>query len=279
MLVDLHAHTTASDGSLSPSELLERARAHGIEMLSITDHDTLAAYDALEQTGLTGLRLIPGIEFSGRWRNAEVHILGLNIDTGNSLLKETVARQQQARLVRAEIISAKLRRLGIAHSLAEIQESAGTKILGRPHFARYLAEKGHCRTVAAAFRKYLGPGKPGNDCSMWALMSELISSIHAAGGKAVLAHPMKYGFTRRRMNELISEFTADGGEGIEVISGSQSPEVTLMLSRICAQYGLEASCGSDFHMPDQPWSDLGRIKGPPASCLPVWHNWQVGQQI
>lgn len=279
MLVDLHSHTTASDGSLSPGELLERAKAHGIDMLSITDHDTLAAYDTLDKTELNGLRLIPGIEFSGRWRNAEVHILGLNIDTGNRLLNETVSKQKQARMLRAEIISAKLRRLGISHSLAEIQEWAGTTILGRPHFARYLAEQGHCKTVAAAFKKYLGPGKPGNDCSMWAPMSELIPSIHGAGGKAVLAHPMKYGFTHRRMTELISEFTALGGEGIEVISGSQKPEVTLMLSGICAKYGLKASCGSDFHMPDQPWTDLGRIKELPASCLPIWHDWQVIQQI
>jgi hypothetical protein len=273
MRIDLHTHTTASDGGLSPAALLQRAKLHGLQILSITDHDTLSAYDSLPQPPITGIDIIPGIEFSTRWHKLEIHILGLNIDPDNPTLKAGIDHQQQSRTQRASHIAGKLEKLGMNDPLPEVKRLAGDGIIGRMHFARYMVSSGFVKDTATAFKKFLGSGKPANCIQHWLPMGDIIGWIRAAGGSIILAHPAKYGLTHTRLLQLIQDFQAEGGHGLEVVSGMQAPEVTKDLARICAQYQLLASCGSDFHQPDQPWSELGRFSPLPESCIPVWQHW------
>ena len=249
MDIDLHTHTTASDGKLAPAELLQRAVSKGLRMLSITDHDTLAAYEEKHRAALT---LIPGVEFSTAWHHVSVHIVGLNVALASSALREGVLRQQQARRQRAAFIDARLQRLGIAGALEGARSIAGSDDnIGRPHFAEYLVRAGAARSIQHAFSRFLKT----RDCDslrFWAPLAEVVGWIRAAGGIAVLAHPLKYRLSRGQLAALVEEFMEAGGRGLEVISGRQPPGTTRELARLCNARRLYASCGSDFHLPDQP---------------------------
>ena len=272
MHTDLHTHTTASDGRLSPSQLLARAEASGLDMLAITDHDTVAAYSELPARH--SLHIVPGIEFSAHWRNQEIHILGLNIDTRNPDLLAGIAMQQQSRNQRADRIADKLARIfSIDNPLAAVERMAAHGSIGRPHFARFMVEHGLVRDATEAFDKYLRAGKRAHVAQQWMPCHEAVERILAAGGTAVLAHPLKYRLTRTRLLGLIDAFRQAGGRGLEVISGNQSGAATTELARLCTGKSLLASRGSDFHQPDQPWSELGRQPPLPAGCRPVWEAW------
>lgn len=271
MKVDLHTHTNISDGKLSPSELLQRAKENGIELLSITDHDTVAAYIELKQSSLM---LIPGIEFSTRWNKSGIHIVGLNIDIQSDAICEAVSYQTAARHERAEEIAAKLERKGIRGAFAGAQQIAGNDNIGRPHFAEYLVQTGACSSIDEAFRKYLGSGKSGDINKFWAEMPQIIDWIRAAGGIAVIAHPLTYKMTRTKLSCLVDDFIADGGQAMEVVSGRQLPHETRMIAGLCNQKKLLASCGSDFHQPDITRADLGRFPSLPDDCNPVWENFR-----
>lgn len=273
MHIDLHTHTTASDGQLSINALIHRAQTLGIELLSITDHDTTAAYNDL--TALTAKRLtvIPGIEFSTRWRKIDIHILGLNIDPDSDAIKTCTGLQRKVRSDRAMQIATKLEKLGVTNPLPRVKQIAGNGNIGRPHFAQHLVETGFVKDINQAFDKYLSAGKPAYFRQHWTPVPQLIESIKAAGGTAVLAHPAKYKLTRTKLNELVDEFKEAGGEGIEVISGMQVPNLTRDLARLCETKKMLASCGSDFHQPGQSWAELGRYPPLPKSCRPVWDCW------
>jgi len=270
MIADLHCHTTASDGALTPRELLQRAAAAGVDLLAITDHDTVDAYAELEDAGAPGPRIVPGIEFSSQWSGHSIHVVGLGIDLDSPILEVAVRRQQSARAQRAVAIGERLERIGFDDTLAGARRIAGDTPLGRPHFARHLVESGRVKSISAAFRKYLGPGKPGDVKHYWPSVETIVSWIREAGGVAVLAHPGKYGMTNTKIGLLADDFRASGGQAMEVLCGQQSADVTRKLARICNQRNLHASCGSDFHAPERAWCDLGRCGELPDDCRPVW---------
>lgn len=273
MIYDLHTHSSASDGTLSPVALLAHAADCGVDVLSITDHDTVAAYETVGNLPSGSPALVPGIELSTTWAGRGVHIVGLNIDPANAVLRAGIVAQQAARTERAETIALRLEKLGFGNARTDVTVLAGTAGIGRPHFARYLVDNGHVEDIATAFRKYLGDGKAGDVRSGWAPMDEVIRWIHAAGGNAVLAHPAKYRLTRTKLCALIEDFVAAGGEAIEVVSGPQEAGVTRRLGALAVDYGLAVSGGSDFHHPSSTWSAPGRFPAMPDTLRPVWDLW------
>jgi predicted metal-dependent phosphoesterase TrpH len=273
MRIDLHTHSTASDGLLTPNELLDKAAAAGVEMLACTDHDTLAGIRSIIDSAPSGLRLITGVELSATWRKIGVHILGLNIDLDNAVLNAGIARQTIARDQRAIIIAERLEKLGFRGTLEGAQRIAGGGNVGRPHFARYLTESGQIKDEKEAFKRYLGRGKACDIKNVWATLEEVVQWILSAGGTASLAHPAKYKLSNLKLEELIREFAAAGGQAIEVISGQQEVRITQKLASLASRHNLSASAGSDFHNPDHPWSALGTVAPLPDNCRPVWEGW------
>ena len=271
MIIDLHCHSNMSDGALTPNELIDLAIERGVDMLSITDHDTLDAY-AHTTTVPSGLKLIPGIELSSRWRKQGIHIVGLNIDLANEAMVSAVNQQSKVREQRAQEISNRLGRLGFDNCLEGAQRFAHNQI-GRPHFAEHLIAIGAVKNANEAFKKYLGAGKVGDIKEHWPDIDTVVQWIRQAGGVAVLAHPSKYKMTRTKLTALISDFKDAGGEAMEVISGLQIPSVTRDLAKLCSQFDLLASCGSDFHCPGKKWAALGLISNLPETCNPVWDRW------
>ncbi len=273
MTFDLHCHSNASDGSLSPSDLLYRATSQGVTTLSITDHDTMSAYEEIDDGALHRINLVPGIEFSTRWGKTGIHIVGLNLDLDSERLRESVRLQTAARRERAIRIAENLAKLGIETPLCEVQNLAGGNYIGRPHFARYLVNRGWAKDTKQAFKRYLGAGKAGDVKFLWAPYEQVVGWIHESGGVAVLAHPAKYTLGRTRLGMLFDDFKDAGGDAVEVISGRQTQDLTDQFAKMCEARGLRASLGSDFHHPDQSWADLGRIPGLPKRCKPVWEDW------
>jgi len=275
MHIDLHCHSTASDGKLTLSELCRRAEQLGVDVLSITDHDTMAAYRDFDGSASGRVKLIHGIEFSTQYRNIGIHVLGLNVKPDGEALKTGIAVQQQARAQRAERIAAKLEKLGVADSLSAVRGIASNECIGRLHFAEHLVAIGKVKNIGQAFRSFLGQGKSCYVKQTWMPMGEIIGWIRDAGGMAVLAHPAKYNLTRTKLSELLDAFVEAGGQGMEVISGQQQPDLTATLAQMCRAKKMFASCGSDFHRPDQPWSELGKFPDLPADCTPVWAGWNL----
>ena len=268
---DLHCHSTASDGRLTPTELLRRAFEQGVDVLSLTDHDTVQGLsEASVAAKECGLTLIPGIEFSSQWGRRGIHVVGLNIDLNSKVLASAVTTQLAVREARGQLIAERLAKAGVQGALAGAQNIANGAVLGRPHFAQYLVDQGRVKSINEAFKKYLGAGKPGDVKSLWPEMEQVVSWILAAGGIAVLAHPSKYKMTRTKLSALVSDFALSGGQALEVSSGLMPPGTTATLARIAADHQLHASCGSDFHFPGHKWQELGQFSPLPESCAPVW---------
>lgn len=273
MIFDLHSHTHFSDGRLSPAELLLRAREREVSVLAVTDHDTIAGLQGAQQAAQQlGVTLVSGIEFSSRWGKVNIHVLGLGIDTESPELKSAIHYQEEARNRRAEAIAERLAKFGIADALDGARALAGEATVGRPHFAQFLVARGAVKNINAAFKKYLGTGKPADVKYEWPEMASVIGWIKAANGVAVLAHPAKYDLTRRKICSLVADFAAVGGDAVEVINGIQPPTLTQDLARITRDHGLYGSCGSDFHFPDQPWQELGQFGQLPEGLVPVWET-------
>jgi len=270
---DLHTHTNFSDGALSPKDLVHRAVHNGVTHLAITDHDTTDAYRDFPELTVPGLTLVPGVELSARWMKIGIHIVGLNIHPDNAELRAGIALQQNTREERAQQIATRLRKLGLPDLLSEVRELAGDSTIGRPHFAQCLVKHGHSKDMRAAFKKYLGNGKAGDVMHLWPAQTEVIEWITAAGGIAVLAHPARYKLTATKLRELVRDFCDAGGGAIEVVSGSQTTETTNKLAVLANEHDLFASCGSDFHHPDNRWADLGKFAPLPADVTPVWEQW------
>lgn len=267
----MHSHTHFSDGILSPEALVARAEEQGVAVLAITDHDTIAGLEIAHKAATEcGITLINGIEFSSQWGKGGVHIVGLGVDVHSHALRDAVKFQDHARINRALAIAERLAKAGFPDALSGAQVFAGEATLGRPHFAQYLVSIGAVKNINAAFKKYLAAGKPADVKYQWPLMPQVIAWIHAAGGRAVLAHPAKYELTRTKMCALIADFAQAGGDAVEVVSGIQAAGMTDDLAKIVNARGLYASCGSDFHMPNQPWQELGRFTPLPPSVKPVW---------
>ena len=273
MRLDLHTHTTASDGSLSPSELVSRAKQNNIQCISITDHDSVAAYEALTKIDNHGIDLVPGIELSTTWQGRNIHVLGLNLQLDNPVLLAGIAQQQNARLERACKIAERLKKCGVSDLLEKALKLANGATIGRPHFAQILVDEGAVATHKQAFQKHLGNGKPGDVRQFWASLAEVIKWIRSAGGTAVLAHPAHYNLTWSKLKTLLQDFVSADGQGIEVCNGIQTETLTKKLAEMSLDFSLLASCGSDFHNSNGAWSEVGKYSRLPEKCRPVWEHW------
>jgi hypothetical protein len=272
---DLHCHSTASDGRLAPAQVVERAAANGVAVLALTDHDELAGLAAAaEAARAAGIRLVPGVEVSVTWDDLTIHVVGLGIDPSHPALAANLDHVRSSRARRAERIAAEFDSLGIEGSLAGAYAQAeNPKVISRTHFARFLVQRGVAADVAAVFRRYLAHGKPGYVPHRWAALADAVAWIRASGGRAVVAHPGRYRLSRAGLRRLLAEFKAAGGEGIEVVTGSHTPEQYGEFARFAREFEFLASRGSDFHGPEESVADLGRLPPLPADLRPVWHDW------
>ncbi|WP_164498049.1 RNase RNM [Pectobacterium versatile] len=273
-LYDLHSHTTASDGLLTPTALVSRAVDMRVSVLAITDHDTTAGLDeaqnAIAQQRLP-LRLIPGVEISTLWENHEIHIVGLGMDIAHPALTGLLQQQAECRQSRAEQIAARLEKNRIPDALAGAQRLATGGQITRAHFARYLIELGIAANMNQVFKKYLAKGKTGYVPPQWCTIPQAIEAIHQSGGVSVLAHPGRYDLTAKWLKRLLATFAESGGIAMEVAQCQQAPDERTQLGRYARDFNLMASQGSDFHLPCA-WIELGRKLWLPADVEPVWHH-------
>ena len=268
---DLHCHSTASDGSLSPTDLVTRAIEHGVDVLALTDHDgTEGIIEAQQAAKGTALNLIAGAEISVTWGGTTIHIVGLNVDINNQELQQGLQAMRSYRIGRAEEIAKRLDKAGIPNALDGARKYASDVMLGRLHFAKFLVEHGYATDVCAVFKRYLVRNKPGYVHGEWATLSDAVGWITAAGGQAIIAHPARYKITATKLRRLITDFKEAGGVGFEVVSGRQHPEEVKTLAKLADKFELYASCGSDFHTPDNQWVELGKLAKMPESCQPIW---------
>jgi predicted metal-dependent phosphoesterase TrpH len=277
MKIDLHSHTYFSDGQLSPKELVDRAHNMQVDVLAITDHDTVAGLaEAIDYqaTQKRSLQIISGVELSTSWHNFDIHILGLNLDRQDPTLLTRLQQQSRSRDDRAKEIAAKLAKVGIENVYEEASLLACKGQISRAHFARVLVARGVVKDNEAAFKKYLGKGKKAHVKPQWIEIPEAITWIQEAGGKAVLAHPGHYDLTAKWLARLIGVFADAGGDGMEVIHSHLSPERKQNLANLAAQHNLCASAGSDFHFPNR-WTELGRNLKLPEQLAPIWQDWQL----
>lgn len=273
--IDLHSHTKCSDGGLTPEELIDRATNFQIDVLAITDHDTVAAIDvALKhiETNDLKLKLVKGIEISTSWQNFEIHIVGLNIDHNNPSLRKLIASQQGAREERAKTMSEKLAKCGIENAYDKAQTLAGEGVITRAHFARVIQAEKQLSKLQAAFDKYIGKGKRAYAKPNWCSTAEAVNIIHLAGGTAVMAHPIRYDLSAKWLRRLIVDFKAVQGDGLEVVLPQMNNDQRRLMLNYCQEYELFASLGSDFHFPSR-WTELGRNLVMPEQAKPIWQLW------
>jgi hypothetical protein len=273
---DLHTHSTASDGTLLPAELVARASVAGVSVLALTDHDTTAGLDEAERVAVhLDVQLIPGIEISVSWNKMTVHVVGLGFDRGYEPLQRGLEQLREFRAWRAIEIGRRLDREGIDGAYEGACRHAKGELVSRTHFAHYLVESGRAETVRDVFKRFLVANKPGYVPGEWATLEDSVSWITAAGGQAVIAHPARYKLTRGKLRRLLGDFKALGGEGMEVVSGSHSKDECYTMARHAVDFGLLASAGSDYHGPENPWLELGRMPDMPPTCTPIWRDWPV----
>lgn len=272
---DLHSHSTVSDGSLVPAAVVARAAAQGVHVLALTDHDEIGGLSAArEAASSAGIEFIDGVEVSVTWRGTTVHIVGLRIDPRDSTLLRGLESVRSGRIDRARRMGEELAQAGITGTFEGALKYAGNRgMVGRTHFARYLVEIGAVPDTRAVFKRYLVPGKPGFVPHEWTDLATAVGWILAAGGRAVMAHPGRYGLSSAALADLLREFRAAGGVGIEVITGSHSPSQYALFAAIAENHGLLASRGSDFHGPDEGNADFGKLPHLAAHLKPVWHDW------
>jgi len=269
--VDLHTHTLRSDGTLTPTDLVTRAHARGVQVLGLTDHDvTDGLAEAQSTAAALGMRLVPGVEVSVTWEAQTVHIVGLAIDPGHDPLQQGLARLREFRHWRAREIDRRLAKKRITGAYDYAANVARGSILSRTHFARFLVDRGYVRTMGEAFKHYLTRGRPGHVPGQWATLAEAVGWIRDSGGIAVIAHPARYKLSSGKLKRLLGEFKACGGQAIEVISGSHSPADNERFAEIAVRESLLASVGSDYHGPEKPWVELGRLPNLPRGCAPLW---------
>lgn len=280
MLFDLHSHTTASDGRLTPQALVQRAVERRVDVLAITDHDTVAglvpAQQAIDAENLP-LTLIKGIEISTLWRNFDIHVVGLNIDPRHPAITGLIEQQAARRAARAELIAERLEKHRMPGALAGARAIAGEATLTRAHFAQWLVEQGYAKNLQAVFKKFLTRNNPGYVPPNWCSIAEAVAAIHAAGGQAVLAHPGRYNMTAKWLKRLLAAFVEAQGDAMEVAQPQQAPQERRLLADYSIEYKLLASQGSDFHYAS-PWTELGRNLWLPKGVTEVWQDWDVAKK-
>lgn len=272
--VDLHCHSTFSDGVLPPHELVRRAASNAVDMLALTDHDEIGGLALARAEAVRhGMRFVDGVEISVSWGDQTVHIVGLGVNPADPTLLQGLRQVRAGRDERAQRMSDDLARIGIRGVLEGAQRYIGNPALvSRSHFARYLVDIGVSRTVAEVFDYYLVRGKPGFVEHEWASLQDALAWIHGAGGLAVIAHPGRCRLSRAELFVLLDRFKDLGGEAIEVISGAQCGESALEFARVARRYGFLASRASDFHAPGEGSVDIGRSEILPPGLKPVWES-------
>lgn len=281
VIYDLHSHTTASDGRLTPEELVHRALEMRVGTLAITDHDSVAAIPAARAEiarAQLPIELITGVEISTVWENHEIHIVGLNIDIEHPAMTAFLAEQTERRQQRAKLIAERLDKAQIPGAWEGALKLADGGAVTRGHFARFLVEAGKANNIADVFKKYLARGKTGYVPPQWCTIDQAIDVIHHSGGKAVIAHPARYNLSAKWLKRLLAHFSECGGDAMEVAQCQQAPHERAQLATYARQYGLLASQGSDFHQPC-PWIELGRKLWLPAGVEGVWQSWEQPQEI
>jgi predicted metal-dependent phosphoesterase TrpH len=271
--IDLHTHSNCSDGALQPAALIERAAAAGVEVLALTDHDTVAGLDeAWASAQALGLKLVPGVEISASWRAQAIHVLGLWIDPASRVLCGMLQAQGELRRSRMRKICARLEKLKLPGKqlLAAVETHPGLPT--RAHLAQALVAGGHVATADAAFRKYLGKGKAAHIAAEWPALEQVVGWICGAGGVASLAHPARYSLSSGARRRLLSDFTAAGGTALEVVTGGNGAQHVETCASLAVTYGLLGSVGSDFHNPQAAWNPLGRSLKLPDRVTPVWRS-------
>jgi len=271
MKIDLHSHSYYSDGVLSPSEVIRLANEADCDLFSLTDHDTTAGLtEAQLEADKLGVKLVMGVEISALWRNMAIHILGLGIDIHNSTLQAGLEHNQKLRKERAEKIALGLWRSGIKDALEKTQAFSKTNMLTRTHFAQMLISEGYCKDMKAVFRRYLTGKKPGGVGVEWKGFEEVVHWIHAAGGKALIAHPLRYRMTHTKIKNMLIDFKGILGDGLEVVTGTSTEEEVKLSNQWAKDYNLLASCGSDFHGWPNQRVRIGNLRDLPDPEKAIW---------
>ena len=271
--IDLHTHSNCSDGSLSPTALIERAAAAGVQVLALTDHDCIAGLDEAQRAAHEqGLRLVPGVEISAAWRAQAIHVLGLWIDPASPQLRGMLHAQGELRRVRMRKICARLEKMRLpgAALLAAVESHPGLPT--RAHLAAAMVAGGHAASHDAAFRKYLSKGNAAHIAAEWPALETVVGWIRAAGGAASLAHPTRYALSAGARRHLLADFTAAGGTALEVVTGGNGDQQVDTCAALAVKHGLFGSVGSDFHNPQAAWNPLGRSLKLPDCVTPLWRS-------
>nr|WP_297347481.1 PHP domain-containing protein [uncultured Glaciecola sp.] len=277
MKIDLHCHSTCSDGALTPVELVQRAQQMQVDVLAITDHDTVtgiaAARDYVKSSNIK-LNVIAGIELSTSWHGFDIHVVGLRVNNDDPVFLDRLEGQLAERDKRAERICDKLAKCGHQGIYDIALDIAGDAQISRNHIAKALVQKSICTHPQQAFSKYLGKNKKAHVSPKWISIQEAIKWIHESGGQAVLAHPGHYDMTTKWLRRLVAEFAEAGGDAMEITHPNMAADKKKLLQQIMAENALLASVGSDFHFPSR-FTELGRRLNIPLECKPVWHNWNL----
>ena len=269
---DLHCHSVLSDGTLMPEELATRAKAQGVELWALTDHDEIGGQSrAAAAAAACGLDYLTGVEISVTFLQQTVHIVGLGFAANNAQLAQGLQQTRGGRSQRAREMADDLARAGIQGALEGAVKYAGNPdLISRTHFARFLVETGVCKDTYEVFRKYLIEGKPGFVEHRWASLKNAVHWITQAGGVAVIAHPARYKFSANEEMALFTEFKGHGGQAVEVVTGSHSAAESVSYTASALEFGLAASRGSDFHSPAESRTELGALPMLPGALTPVW---------
>jgi 3',5'-nucleoside bisphosphate phosphatase len=275
--VDLHCHSTVSDGVMAPKDVAARARANGVDVWALTDHDEVSGVaEARAAAHELGLRYVSGVEISASWAGHTLHIVGLHIDETDESLIQGLASTRTGRTRRAHDIATELEKAGIPDAYSGALKFVGNPdLISRMHFARYISELGICANPAEVFSKYLTAGKPGYVAHRWASLADAIRWIHGAGGISVMAHPGRYKLSDTEFAALFDEFKGLSGMAIEVTTGSHTVDQYAKYAKVAQEYGFLASRGSDFHGPGESRVDLGNLPPLPVGVKPVWHDWAL----
>jgi 3',5'-nucleoside bisphosphate phosphatase len=269
---DLHCHSTVSDGTLAPEALAARAKANGVELWSLTDHDEISGQQrALAAAQALGMPYLTGTEISVTFLHVTVHIVGLGFDPAHPSLAQGLLATRGGRGERAQEMADQLAAVGIRGAYEGALRYAGNpELISRTHFARFLVESGVCKETHEVFRKFLTEGKPGFVPHRWAALGDAVRWIREAGGMAVIAHPARYDLNATQEYALFSEFKQHGGGAVEVVTGSHAPSEYPKYADLALEFGLAASRGSDFHSPDESHTDLGALPYLEGRLTPVW---------
>jgi len=273
--VDLHCHSNVSDGVLAPAAVAAYARKGGVDVWALTDHDEVGGIKVARQAaGELGMRFVPGVEISVTWGGETVHVVGLQVNEDEPALVRGLAATRRGRDARGREIAAQLEQAGIPNAYEGALKYVGNPdLLSRTHFARYLVEIGACGSTSEVFRKYLTEGKPGYVPHRWAGLADAVGWIRKAGGIPVIAHPGRYRFTQLAEGALFDEFKQLGGNAIEVVTGSHTPDQYETYAETARRYGFLASRGTDFHAPGEARVEFDKLAPLPAGLTPVWHDW------